>query len=184
MEKSVAELKSRFIQFGHGEPYTGEVEVDEDGIKKYPQWVLQPYVRSKIPPNPEKSKEKGESAEDKENTENKDAELQKGETSVKSEKKRENIEPDRKELSKKRKPCLGNHEPVNLTLLKLARKFNACPGCSNTSSQNCSLGLCKSCCRGRVENPLECQTIDEKLSNDEFICITHRSRPPKVLKNE
>ena len=108
MAKSVTDLKVRFIQFGNGEPYTGDVEVDEDGIRKYPEWVLQPYVRSKIPPNPEKAKEREESAQDKENVEKRDAQISKEETSDKVEKKRESSEPDRKTLSKKRKLFLCN----------------------------------------------------------------------------
>ena len=109
MEQSVAELKSRFIQFGNGEPYTGEVKVDEDGIRKYPGWVLQPYVRSKIPPNPEKIKESEELPDDKENVEKKDLSTQVEEEDCKVEKRRGSSEPDRKPLSKKRKPFLDNY---------------------------------------------------------------------------
>lgn len=54
MMASVNELKMRFIENNDGSPYDQTVTEDDDGIRDYPKWLLQPYVRSKVPPNPEK----------------------------------------------------------------------------------------------------------------------------------
>lgn len=49
MEDDVQELKRRFLEAGATEEFTGVAVADEDGIKSYPNWALQPYIRKPMP---------------------------------------------------------------------------------------------------------------------------------------
>jgi tRNA-dihydrouridine synthase 1 len=70
MEEDVQELKRRFLEAGATEEFTGDVIADEDGIKPYPKWALQPYIRKPMPDQAaEESKENSIPSEESANPE-------------------------------------------------------------------------------------------------------------------